>query len=172
MIGRCARLAAFLAVIAAPGAARAVASAELYKNQPYRYGRFEARIRYAAGDGVVSSFFLWKAGSEVSGAYWNELDFEKLGSDCRMQTNTLRNERCQRLVDRTLDGRDAFGRNGRLSRLRLSRGATAALAIVRCRRRPAEHVDGTAPRSHANLRRILISVQRESLLRQRVPTRP
>ncbi len=55
----------------------------------YRYGRFAARIRYAAGEGVISSFFLWKDGSEVSGTYWNELDFEKMHSDCRMQTNTL-----------------------------------------------------------------------------------
>jgi len=64
-------------------------SAELYTTQAYRYGRFEARIRYAAGDGVVSSFFLWKVGSEVSGAFWNELDFEKIGADCHVQTNAL-----------------------------------------------------------------------------------
>jgi hypothetical protein len=83
------RVAAFLAVAAAPATASAVASAELYHSQSYRYGRFEARIRFAAGDGVISSFFLWKVGSEVSGTYWNELDFEKLGADCRMQTNTL-----------------------------------------------------------------------------------
>jgi len=64
-------------------------SAELYTTQSYLYGRFEARIRYAAGDGVVSSFFLWKVGSEVSGAFWNELDFEKIGADCHLQTNAL-----------------------------------------------------------------------------------
>ncbi|MET0410585.1 MAG: family 16 glycosylhydrolase [Polyangiaceae bacterium] len=78
-------------VIAASYAApaRAVSSAELYQNQTFTYGRFEARIRFAAGDGVVSSFFLWKPGSEVAGTFWNELDFEKLGADCRMQTNPL-----------------------------------------------------------------------------------
>jgi hypothetical protein len=69
--------------------AHAVASAELYQNQTYTYGRFEARVLYAAGDGVISSFFLWKPGSEVAGTFWNELDFEKLGADCRMQTNPL-----------------------------------------------------------------------------------
>ena len=69
--------------------ARAVSSAELYQNESQTYGRFEARIRFAAGDGVVSSFFLWKPGSEVAGTFWNELDFEKLGADCRMQTNPL-----------------------------------------------------------------------------------
>jgi hypothetical protein len=78
-----------LIVAAAPSTARAVASAELYGTQPYGFGRFEARLRFAPGDGVVSSFFLWKNGSEMAGVYWNELDFEKLGADCDLQTNAL-----------------------------------------------------------------------------------
>ncbi len=69
--------------------AQATSSAELYQNQAEVYGRFEARIRFAPGDGVVSSFFLWKSGSEMTGAYWNELDFEKLGADCHLQTNAI-----------------------------------------------------------------------------------
>jgi endo-1,3-1,4-beta-glycanase ExoK len=69
--------------------AGAVASAELYQNQTYTYGRFEARLRFAAGDGVISSFFLWKPGSEMPNTFWNELDFEKLGAECRLQTNPL-----------------------------------------------------------------------------------
>jgi endo-1,3-1,4-beta-glycanase ExoK len=76
-------------VLSSAAPARAVSSAELYQNQTYTYGRFEARVRFAAGDGVISSFFLWKPGSEVAGTFWNELDFEKLGADCRMQTNPL-----------------------------------------------------------------------------------
>jgi len=85
----------WLAVLLVPAAlslsapARAVSSGELYQNQTYTYGRFEARIRFAAGDGVISSFFLWKPGSELAGTFWNELDFEKLGADCRLQTNPL-----------------------------------------------------------------------------------
>lgn len=78
-----------LTTVAVPATARAVASAELYRTQTYLYGRFEARIRYAAGDGVVSSFFLWKPGSNATGAFWNELDFEKVAADCHMQTNAL-----------------------------------------------------------------------------------
>jgi endo-1,3-1,4-beta-glycanase ExoK len=46
-------------------------------------------LRFAAGDGVVSSFFLWKLGSEVSGTFWNELDIEKVGADCHISTNAL-----------------------------------------------------------------------------------
>lgn len=77
------------AVLVAPSTAHATSSAELYRPDAYRYGRFEARIRYAAGNGVISSFFLWKDGSEMTGAFWNELDFEKLGADCKVQTNLI-----------------------------------------------------------------------------------
>jgi hypothetical protein len=76
------------ATLIAP-AAGATASAELYTSAAYHYGRFEARVRFAAGDGVISSFFLWKDGSEQSGTFWNELDYEKLGADCHVQTNAL-----------------------------------------------------------------------------------
>lgn len=63
--------------------AAAVSSAELIRIAPHRHGRFEARLRFAAGDGVVSSFFLWKDGSERPGTAWNEIDIEKVGADCR-----------------------------------------------------------------------------------------
>jgi len=69
-----------------PRAALAVQSSELYRTQPYFYGRFEARIQFAPGEGVVSSFFLWKDGSS-STTPWNELDFEKINAACRLQTN-------------------------------------------------------------------------------------
>jgi len=75
----------FLGVLV-PKAALAVQGAELYHTQTYRYGRFEARVRYAPGEGVVSSFFLWKDRPNNTGP-WNELDFEKIGSACQMQTN-------------------------------------------------------------------------------------
>jgi endo-1,3-1,4-beta-glycanase ExoK len=69
--------------------ASATRSAELYTSKAHGYGRVSARLRFAAGDGVVSSFFLWKDGSEVSGTFWNELDFEKVGADCHVETNAL-----------------------------------------------------------------------------------
>jgi endo-1,3-1,4-beta-glycanase ExoK len=78
-----------LATLGFPHVASAVTSGELYTSAGYGYGRFEARLRFAAGDGVVSSFFLWKDGSEVSGTYWNELDFEKVGADCHVETNAI-----------------------------------------------------------------------------------
>jgi beta-glucanase (GH16 family) len=69
------RMAALLVGVMAPAAASAVQSAELYRTQAYFYGRFEARLRFAPGEGVVSSFFLWKDGSS-STTSWNELDYE------------------------------------------------------------------------------------------------
>ena len=79
----------FLLALLSPQLCLAVGSAELYTSQAYGYGRFEARARFAAGHGVVSSFFLWKDGSEQAGTFWNELDFEKLGTDCHVETNAI-----------------------------------------------------------------------------------
>ncbi len=71
------------------GNALAVTSAEVYTGKGYQYGRFAARMQFAPGSGVVSSFFLWKDGSEQDDVFWNELDFEKLESVCRLETNTI-----------------------------------------------------------------------------------
>lgn len=78
-----------IAAVLSPHVCFAVGSAELYTSKSYGYGRFETRARFAAGDGVVSSFFMWKDGSEKAGTFWNELDFEKLGGDCHVQTNPI-----------------------------------------------------------------------------------
>lgn len=70
-------------IVGAPPEAHAVTGAEIGRNTPHRHGRFEARLRFAAGDGIVSSLFLWKPGSELEDTFWNEVDIEKVGSDCR-----------------------------------------------------------------------------------------
>lgn len=69
--------------------AHAVSSAELYTLAQYPYGRFETRVQFAGGDGVVGSFFLWKDGSEKEATFWNELDLEALWSDCEVLSNAL-----------------------------------------------------------------------------------
>src|SRR5579884_273861 len=88
-------LLALLAAALVPKSASAVQSAELYRTQPFFYGRFEARIRFAPGEGVVSSFFLWKDGSS-STTSWNELDFEKINSTCKLQTKIWQGKGTQR----------------------------------------------------------------------------
>jgi hypothetical protein len=77
----------FLAAAVVPRTAFAVKSGELYTSAAHPYGRFEASIKFPSGDGVVGAFFLWKDGSEVSGTFWNELDFEKIGADCQLASN-------------------------------------------------------------------------------------
>jgi len=67
----------------------AVSGAELYTSQSWGYGRFEARLRFAPSDGVVSSFFLWKPDSEMPEVYWNEVDIEKIGPECTYSTNVF-----------------------------------------------------------------------------------
>jgi endo-1,3-1,4-beta-glycanase ExoK len=78
-----------LAVSVVPRTALAVKSGELYTSASHPFGRFEASIKFPAGDGVVGAFFLWKAGSEVEGTFWNELDFEKVGADCQLESNAF-----------------------------------------------------------------------------------
>jgi beta-glucanase (GH16 family) len=82
-------LAVALFTLAWGQSALAVASAELYTSEAYQFGRFEAHIRFPQGSGVVSSFFLWKDGSEIAGTFWNELDFEVIDADCSLETNAF-----------------------------------------------------------------------------------
>ena len=89
MTAKIASLALVTLAVCVPAPVMGMASAELYSTQAHFYGRFDARIRYAPGDGVVSTFFLWKEGSEASGAYWAELDYEKIAADCHMQLNNI-----------------------------------------------------------------------------------
>jgi hypothetical protein len=84
-----AKVLGLLGVLLCAPRASATSSAELLTAESYGYGRVEARVRFAAGDGVVSSVFLWKDGSEQAGTFWNELDFEKLGANCRLETNPI-----------------------------------------------------------------------------------
>lgn len=82
-------LASAAAISAWSTLAHATSSAEFYTTESYQYGRFEASIRFPAGSGVIGAYFLWKDGSEVEGTYWNELDFEKVGADCTLDSNAF-----------------------------------------------------------------------------------
>ncbi|WP_437643407.1 family 16 glycosylhydrolase [Sorangium sp. So ce362] len=62
-------------------AAKPYKGAELYTPQGYLHGRIEMRMRMARGSGILSNFFTYKDGSEVSGAFWEEIDIEVFGKD-------------------------------------------------------------------------------------------
>jgi len=55
--------------------------AEVYSNQSWKYGKVEMRMRMAKGSGILSTFFTYKNGSEVSGAFWEEVDIEVFGKN-------------------------------------------------------------------------------------------
>ncbi|RYY01547.1 MAG: glycosyl hydrolase family protein [Gammaproteobacteria bacterium] len=65
--------------------------AEIYSAEPAKYGRYVMRMRMAKGSGLLSTFFTYKNGSEVSGALWEEIDIEVLGKNdaYQMQSNII-----------------------------------------------------------------------------------
>lgn len=75
----------FLATIAlAAGAlmAKDYKGGELYTNETWMYGKFEARMQMAAGSGTVSSMFLYHNDSYLGGNEpWVEIDIEILGKN-------------------------------------------------------------------------------------------
>lgn len=70
-------------------AAKPWKGAEVISKDTFRYGAYEARIRAAKGGGVITPFFLWKDGSELPGAQWQEQDFEVFGHDGCFQTQAM-----------------------------------------------------------------------------------
>lgn len=60
--------------------AKDYSGAELYTNETYQYGKFEARMYMAAGSGLVSSMFLYHNDSYMGDPEpWVEVDIEVLG---------------------------------------------------------------------------------------------
>lgn len=55
--------------------------AEIFTKQAYKYGKFRMRMKAAIGSGILSTMFLWKPDSEMSGVYWEEVDVEVFGKD-------------------------------------------------------------------------------------------
>ncbi|WP_437283507.1 family 16 glycosylhydrolase [Sorangium sp. So ce375] len=67
--------------VSSTAVAKPYKGAELYSAQGYLHGRFEMRMRMARGSGILSTFFTYKNGSEMSGAFWEEIDIEVFGKD-------------------------------------------------------------------------------------------
>ena len=82
-----------LAVIAMAASlnAKDFSGAELYTNEEFSYGKFEARMKMAAASGTVSSMFLYQNGSEQASAErWVEVDIEVLGKEPeKFQSNII-----------------------------------------------------------------------------------
>jgi hypothetical protein len=64
--------------------------AEIYSNQSYKYGRFEMRMQSAPGSGQLSTFFLYRNGSETNQTLWQEIDIEIFGKNSnQFQSNVI-----------------------------------------------------------------------------------
>ena len=71
-----------LAIAAVATMAKDYSGAELYTNDTWMYGKFEARMQMAAGSGTVSSMFLYHNDSYLGGNEpWVEVDIEILGKN-------------------------------------------------------------------------------------------
>ena len=55
--------------------------AEVYSTKLWKYGKIEVRMRMAKGSGILSTFFTYKDGSEISGTFWEEIDIEVFGKN-------------------------------------------------------------------------------------------
>jgi endo-1,3-1,4-beta-glycanase ExoK len=55
--------------------------AEIYSNETVLYGRFEMSMKACNGSGILSTFFLYKNGSEQANTFWEEIDIEIFGKD-------------------------------------------------------------------------------------------
>ncbi|WP_437540646.1 family 16 glycosylhydrolase [Sorangium sp. So ce367] len=67
--------------VSSTAAAKPYKGAELYSAQSYLHGRMEMRMRMVRGSGILSTFFTYKNGSEMSGAFWEEIDIEVFGKN-------------------------------------------------------------------------------------------
>jgi endo-1,3-1,4-beta-glycanase ExoK len=61
--------------------AKAYKGAEVYSLASALYGRIEVRMQMIRGSSLLSTFFTYKNGSELSGATWEEIDIEAFGKN-------------------------------------------------------------------------------------------
>ena len=78
--------------------------AELYSNETYKYGRFEARMKMAYAPGCISSMFLYYNYSYKGGSYpWNEIDIEVIGKDStNFQSNIITGNASSKITSETV----------------------------------------------------------------------
>jgi len=83
----------FLLMIATGVLAKSYKGAEIYSNDSWKYGKIEMRMKMVKGSGILSTFFTYKNGSELSGEFWEEIDLEVFGKNnaTTFQSNIITN---------------------------------------------------------------------------------
>lgn len=83
-------LALGVVLLTSPAWSKDYKSGELETTNRYGFGAFEARIHAAKGPGVISTFFLWKPGSDQAPSIpWHEIDFEMGQASGDYQTQVM-----------------------------------------------------------------------------------
>jgi len=80
-LARAIPLATLAMVASMPALAKQYKSAEIFTTDSTLYGKYVFRMKAAEGSGVISNFFLWKDGSELSDVFWEEVDIEVFGKN-------------------------------------------------------------------------------------------
>src|SRR5690606_27956871 len=80
-LGRSVLVAAVIMCFPLMSSAKPYKGAEIFTTGSQLYGKYVLRMRVAKGSGVISNFFNWKDGSEMSGVFWEEVDVEVFGKD-------------------------------------------------------------------------------------------
>jgi endo-1,3-1,4-beta-glycanase ExoK len=85
--------------------------AELYSFEAVKYGRWEYRMMAAKGSGTLSTFFLYKNGSEKGDVPWEEVDMEIKGKDNAdyFQSNIITGTASNRIMDEEMHGPYGLG---------------------------------------------------------------
>lgn len=94
----------FLLIQPAILSAKAYKGGELRTRESYVYGRFEVRMKSAAGSGLLSSFFTFHDNNPDPINNWNEIDIEILGRYTNdIQFNTITPGRVNHVFHHTSD---------------------------------------------------------------------
>ena len=72
---------AVVSAISVLAQARPYKGAEIYSHESHVYGKYVMRMQVAKGSGVLSTFFLYKPGSQIEGNFWEEIDIEIFGQN-------------------------------------------------------------------------------------------
>ncbi|HLN72129.1 MAG: family 16 glycosylhydrolase [Methylococcaceae bacterium] len=75
------RISIFCILLSVNTFAKNYKGAEIYSKTAVKYGRFEMSMKAGQGSGILSTFFLYKGGSEQAGAFWEEIDLEIFGKN-------------------------------------------------------------------------------------------
>ena len=97
--------------VAETALAKPYKSAEIFTPAANLYGKYVVRMRAAKASGMISNFFLWKDGSEMSGVFWEEVDVEVFGKNnaTSWQSNIITGQGTRTTSEQVHNNGSSFG---------------------------------------------------------------